>query len=161
MSSNAASSAYRFEKRRVEAVVTLAGGASSRGSFFVANGKAPDGSVERVGDLLNDEQGFFPFEVQGGVTVLYNRAHVILVEIFDREPARDPGYAVARSWDVSVTLSNGARVSGSIRVYQPEGHERLSDWTRERETFRYLESDAATYILNAAHIVAVTEVPGS
>jgi len=46
-------------------------------------------------------------------------------------------------------------------VYQPEGRNRLSDWTRQPETFRYLETPAATLIVNAAHIVAVTEVSGS
>jgi hypothetical protein len=35
----------------------------------------------------------------------------------------------------------------------------LSDWTRQPEAFRYIETDPATFIVNAAHIVAVTEVP--
>jgi hypothetical protein len=48
-----------------------------------------------------------------------------------------------------------------VRVYRPEGRDRLSDWTRQPEVFRYVEAADATYIVNAAHIVAVTEVPGS
>jgi hypothetical protein len=59
----------------------------------------------------------------------------------------------------SVLLTNGQRVSGTIRVYRPEGRDRLSDWTRQPETFRYVETDDATVVVNLAHIVEVTEVP--
>ena len=75
----------RYEKRRAEAVVTLAGGESVRGCFFVAAGSPLHAGAERVGDLLNAEPGFFPFELEGtgGRTVLYNRPYVITVRLFD------------------------------------------------------------------------------
>jgi hypothetical protein len=93
--------------------------------------------------------------------MLLNRAHVITVEIFDDEARRDSGYAVAPCRDVSILLSNGQRIRGAVRVYRPEGRNRLSDWTRQPEPFRYLETPESTLIVNAAHIVAVTEVSGS
>ena len=61
------SSEYRFEKRRAEAVVTLAGGEVVRGCFFLAAGSTPPTrheGAERIGDLLHAETGFFPFELQ-------------------------------------------------------------------------------------------------
>jgi len=147
-------SAFRFEKRRVEAVVSLAGGHTTQGSFFVA--------AERVGDLLNQETGFVPFEIQtgeGSQTVLYNRAHVITVLLSEGEAARDPGYAVARRRDVWMTLSDGRQIRGVVRVYRPEGRDRLSDWGRQPETFRYVETDRGTLLVNTAHIAAVSEEP--
>jgi hypothetical protein len=147
-------SEFRFEKRRVEATVSLVGGEIARGFFFVAG--------ERVGDLLNQEGGFFPFEIllaEGSQTVLYNRAHVISVELSEPEAARDPGYTVAKRRDVWVMLTDGRRIRGVVRVYRPEGRDRLSDWARQRETFRYVDAGESTLILNAAHIVAVTEEP--
>jgi len=164
MDSHTAASQFRFEKNRAEAVVTLAGAEPVRGWFFTATGTTRYHGGERIGDLLNTEKGFLPFEMQGESnkrTLLLNRAHVITVEIFDDEARRDPGYNVAQRRDVSILLSNGERVHGTVRVYQPEGRNRLSDWTRQPETFRYLETPAATLIVNAAHIVAVTEVSGS
>lgn len=147
-------SAFRFEKRRVEAVVSLVGGDSAQGSFFVAG--------ERVGDLLNQETGFFPFEIQAAghaQTVLYNRAHVISVLVSDGEASRDAGYAVAKRRDVWMMLSDGRRIRGVVRVYRPEGRDRLSDWARQPETFRYVDTDEGTLLVNAAHVVAVTEEP--
>jgi hypothetical protein len=59
---------------------------------------------------------------------------------------------------VSILLSTGERVAGAIRVYRPEGRDRLSDWARQADIFRYVEDADRTLIINAAHIVEVIEV---
>lgn len=164
MDAERSGSELRFEKHRAEAVVTLVTNENIRGVFFTAAGSARRDGAERIGDLLNSETGFFPFEIftdTGTTTVLYNRVHVIAVRVMDDEARRDPGYEVATRRTVSLLLSNSQRVNGEVRVYRPEGRDRLSDWTRQPEVFRYVEASDATYIVNAAHIVAVTEVSGS
>jgi hypothetical protein len=164
MDAESSTSEYRFEKCRTEAVVTLVSGETVRGFFFTTGVGAGQDGAERIGDLLNSEAGFFPFEVQavgGPRTVLYNRSHVIAIQVFDDEARRDPGYVVATRRLVSLLMSNGQRRDGAVRVYRPVGRDRVSDWTRQPETFRYIENDATTFIVNAAHIVSVTEVPGS
>ncbi len=164
MNPQPASSEFRFEKHRAGAVVTLVTNENIRGCFFTAAGSARRDGAERIGDFLNSEAGFFPFEVQtesGTTTVLYNRIHVIAVRVLDDEARRDPGYAVATRRVVSILLSNSQRVDGEVRVYRPQGRDRVSDWTRQPEAFRYVEAADATYIVNAVHIVAVTEVSGS
>jgi hypothetical protein len=164
MSAEAATSQFQFEKRRTQAVVGLSTGESIQGSFFTANGITRHEGPERVGDLLNLEPGFFPFEVReesGAKTVMYNRAHVVTVALPNNEASLDPGYGVATRRAVSVLLSTGARLVGGIRVYRPEGRDRVSDWTRQPEVFRYIETDDGTLIVNTAHIVDVSEVTAS
>ena len=41
------------------------------------------------------------------------------------------------------------------------GRDRLSDWARQPETFRYVETDEATLLVNVAHIIEVSEIPES
>lgn len=157
-------SRFRYEKRRTEAVVALTSGEAVRGFFFTAGGTAYQEGPQRIVDLLNDEGGFFPFEIKavgGARTVLHNRSHVITVGVFDDEARRDPGYDVATRRQISLLLSNGRRVEGTVRIYRPEGRDRVSDWTRQPETFRYIESDSGTFIVNVTHVVTVTEVPAS
>jgi hypothetical protein len=157
------SSEFRFEKRRAAAVVTMVGGEVVRGSFFTAGDTTRRHGGERIADLLNSEPGFFPFEVEGNReprTVLYNRAHLISAEIFDNEPKLDPEYDVASRRPVSILLSNGRRLDAFVRVARPVGRDRLSDWTRQPEVFRYVESGTSVLIVNAEHIVAFTEVSG-
>jgi len=162
MESPGGSSEFRFEKRRAAAVVTMVGGEVARGSFFTAGDTTRRHGGERIADLLNSEAGFFPFEVEGTKqprTVLYNRAHLISAEIFDNEPKDDPDYDVASRRSVSILLSNGRRIDAYVRVARPVGRDRLSDWTRQPEVFRYVESGTSVLIVNAAHVVAFTEVP--
>jgi hypothetical protein len=151
-------SEFRVEKRRADAVVTLTTGLSVAGRFFLAEASPTFSGAERIGDLLNSESGFFPFEDESGRTVLYNPDHVVLVEVCDPEARRDPGYAVAAARTVTVLFSNGKKLEGSIRVYRPEGRDRLSDWARHGPRFRYLETEQATFIMNVDHIINVCEV---
>ena len=82
-----------------------------------------------------------------------------MVALTENEARRDPGYDVATERFVSVLLSNGSRVAGSIRVYRPEGRDRLSDWARHSDTFRYVETGETTLLVNIAHVIEVSEVP--
>jgi hypothetical protein len=162
MSAPAGISEFRFDKQRVDATITASNGRLTRGYFFTAGASRHHLGRERVGELLNGASGFFPFEIQdseGTRTILYNRAHVVLVSLGENEEERVPGYAVAARRSVSILLSNGQRVAGFVRVYQPQGRDRLSDWTRQPDTFRYLQTGDLMLLVNAAHIVDVSEVP--
>jgi hypothetical protein len=164
MHTEQATSEFRVEKERIDALLTLASGDSAPGHFFVAQISAHTAGRERVGELLNAEAGFFPFETldgRGTRTVLYNRDQVIMVTLADNEARRDPGYDVAPIRFVSLLLSNGNRVDGSVRVYRPEGRDRLSDWARPGDTFRYIESGDTTLLVNIAHVIEVSEVSRS
>ena len=164
MSELHATSELRVEKRRAQAELTLSTGAVVRGCFFLAGSAAAHAGPERVGDLLNAEAGFFPFELtaqgpQGSWSALYNRTQLVLVRLVEQTEAQlEPGYDVATERHVSILLSNGAIVSGAVRVYLPAGRDRLSDYARTSVTFRYVEAADATYIVNGAHIVELREI---
>jgi len=153
-------SEYRVEKSRVEATLTLSNGTSVHGYFFIAGNSRTHAGPEGVSDVLN-ETGFFPFDAQradGSRTVLCNRDHIVFVALADTaEPRRDSGYDVATEWAVAMLMSNGTRLHGAVRVFRPHGRDRLSDFMRASETFRYLESDRATYLINIHHLVELTE----
>lgn len=152
-------SEFRFEKQRVAAELTLATGVAVRGSFFVGGGAKMHDGAERVGDLLNEQAAFFPFELLDGRTALYNRKHVVMVALAPgiAEAELDPGYQLATRRTVTAVLSTGTRVAGVVPVYKPTGHERLSDYARSGELFRYLVTSDRTLIVNADHIVELVE----
>jgi hypothetical protein len=54
-------------------------------------------------------------------------------------------------------LSNGARLRGSVRIFRPQGRDRVSDFARAEETFRYLETANATYLVNFRHVLELVE----
>ena len=157
----APSSEYRVEKSRVEATLTLTNGTTVLGCFFISRNSRTHAGPEGVREVLNGEAGFFPFEARradGPRAILYNRDHVIFAAIADtQEPRRDPGYEVATPRVVTMLLTNGTRLHGTVRVDGPQGRDRLSDLVRAGETFRYLETGHATYIINVHHVVELSE----
>ena len=154
-------SEFRIEKRRAEAALTLTTGTTVKGCFFLAGSSATHAGPERVADLLNAETGFFPFELNANspYTVLYNRGQIVMVRLLEDtiEAELDPGYDVATERDVHMLLSNGETVEGKVRVYRPSGRDRLSDYTRAPECFRYVETAGGLVIVNAQHIVELRE----
>jgi hypothetical protein len=153
-------SQFRVEKHRAAADLTLVTGTTVSGSFFLADSLPSRGGPERVGDLLNGESGFFPFEKADGTTTLYNRAHVVMVALPPgmNEAELDSGYDVATRRVAMMVLSTGARVAGTVAVYRPSGQDRLSDYARSDEQFRYVVSATRTLIVNCSHIVELCEV---
>jgi hypothetical protein len=155
-------SEFRIEKRRAEAALTLATGATVQGCFFLSDSSASRSGPERVADLLNAETGFFPFELHAGgppQTVVYNRRQLLLVALLEEpvESQFETDYSLAKELPVHILLSNGSSVEGQIRVYRPSGRDRLSDYARAPEAFRYVETAAGTVIINADHIVEFRE----
>jgi hypothetical protein len=155
-------SEFRIEKRRAEAELTLTMGGAIKGCFFLSGLRATFAGPERIADLLNAAGGFFPFEVHGEsspYTVICNRSQLVLVTLLDVpiEAQADPGYSVAKEREVRIVLSTGRTVHGRVRIYRPIGRDRLSDYAREPEAFRYIETGDRTVIVNSAHIVEMRE----
>jgi hypothetical protein len=158
-------SEFRVEKSRANATLTLSNGNVIRGCFFLSGTSRTHAGPEGVRDVLNGDSGFFPFEAGhagDSKTILCNRDHLVLVELQDKgEPRRVPGYDVAIEKIVTMLMSNGTRLKGAVRVFLPHGSDRLSDFARGPETFRYLEAESATYIINVHHLVELTEEPSA
>jgi hypothetical protein len=156
-------SEFRIEKRRAEAALTLATGSTVHGCFFLSGSSASRTGPERVADLLNAEPGFFPFELHDGEspqTVLYNRAQLLFVALLEEpvESQLESDYSIAKERAVRIQLSDGSSLEGQVRVYRPSGRDRLSDYARGPEIFRYVETVAGTVIVNADHIVELREI---
>ena len=130
------------------------------GHLFLAGSSQGHPGPERVGDLLNQGAGFFPFETADGETSLINRAHVVKVVLPAQviEAQLEDGYDVATRRRVTVLLSSGERVTGQVAVYRPPGRDRLSDYAHLDDRFRYLEQADRTLLINSLHIVSLLEV---
>src|SRR5574338_864306 len=120
-------SEFRVQKRREAAEVTVVTGATLSGNFFLAGSSQAHTGPERVGDVLNFEPGFFPFE-SAGETSLINRAHVLKVALPTQmiEAQLDAGYDVATRRHVKVLLTTGEAIVGDVVVFRPPGRDRLS-----------------------------------
>jgi hypothetical protein len=153
-------SEFRVEKRREAAEITLSTGTTISGHFFLSASSQVHAGPERVGDLLNLDGGFFPFEAPNGETSLINRAHVIKVVLPEHviEAQLDDGYDLAPRRHVTILLSSGEQVTGHVTVFLPPGRDRLSDYAHIDDRFRYVEQSDRTLLINSSHIVSLLEV---
>ncbi|MGQ0736034.1 MAG: hypothetical protein ACT4QD_20570 [Acidobacteriota bacterium] len=156
-------SEYRVEKMRAPATLTLSNGAVVSGYVFVSEASPTHAGRERIKDVLNAELGFFPFEVvdeAGTRTALFHREHVVLVTLAGNDEQRqDPGLEVATKREVTMLLTSGGRLTGYVRIFRPRGRDRLSDFARSPELFKYLETPDATVIFNTKHVLELMETP--
>ena len=152
----------RVDKRRATAELTLVAGGTLTGSFFLAGDSQVHAGPERISDLLNAVGGFFPFESNGEITMI-NRAHVLKVALPSQmiEVELGAGYHVAPRHRVRLLLTTGETVVGQVVVFLPPGRDRLSDYAQIDERFRHVELADRSLLINAAHIVALTEVPAA
>ena len=150
---------FRIEKRRETADVTLVTGATITGAFFLGESSHLHTGPERVGDVLNLEDGFFPLE-RGTETMLLNRAHVLKVTLPPQmiEAQLDASYAVATRRTAKLLLTTGEEITGNVVIAGPPGQDRLRDYAVADERFRYVELPDCTILVNTEHIVALTEV---
>ena len=81
-----------------------------------------------------------------------------MVALDNSEARREPDYHIATERSVSVLLSGGQRITGSVRIYRPEGFNRLSDWARQSASFRYIETNGVTLVVNITHVIEIHEV---
>ena len=151
-------SQYRIEKQHdVMATITLASGVELRGSFFLADAATAHSGRERVYDLLNEPERFFPFDVEGrdgkpSYVSLLARSHVLFVTL--DEPAAELHYddlslGMASRKFVSLLLTNGARMRGELFIVMPEGMDRVSDFAN-RDQMSIVNFDHVIEILPMA-----------
>jgi len=157
-------SQYRIEKQHdVMAVVTLASGAEMRGSFFLAEATTAHSGRERVYDLLNERDRFFPFEVEGrdgkpSYVSLLARSHVLFVTLDEPStemPYDDLSLGMASRKFVSLLLTNGVRMRGEVFVAMPEGMSRVSDFANREGRFQYFGAHDRMSLVNFDHVVEI------
>lgn len=153
-------SQFKIEKTRAAAELVLTTGTTVRGCFFLWSSSHSHYGPDRIGDLLNERTSFVPFQLDSGETGLYNRAHIVQVRLPAEaiETRIEAGYEVATRHAVTMLLSTGDRITGTVSVFLPESHARLSDYARSEQLFRYVETDTRTVIVNSAHVVELRDL---
>ncbi|MDP6707434.1 MAG: tetratricopeptide repeat protein [Alphaproteobacteria bacterium] len=144
----------RTPKKKVAVTVVSMDGEVSEGYFFVAG-------IERISDILNEEQEFVPFDSLDGSISILNRRSIGRVlprgdAVGDNSAAR---YAQStfklnkKKSAVSVITVDGAVFEGHFYV---GGLERISDMlNRRREFIPFDTVDGATHIFNRHGIARV------
>jgi hypothetical protein len=152
---------FQIQTRGMDVEVALCSSTVVRGRVFLHSATERHGGSEKVEDVLNRKETFFPLAVRenGDRTLLINKQQVLFVKI-PATPSK--GYIAERtikSWavQVSIEMVQGAPLQGVVHFTQPPGRDRTLDGLNEAQGFLCLVQESAFLYVNLLHVVLMRE----
>lgn len=123
--------------------------------YLLERARQHDGPETPV-EMLNRDDGFFPFRPDDGPGVLLvAKAHTVTLSVDRQAPITDPARLhAAKMVGVELVLEGGATLGGWASYELPEGHSRLLDYLNATAApFFAIWSHATTHYVNRAHVL--------
>jgi hypothetical protein len=123
----------KIVKNRRQVLFTLADGSTVEGKVFLSLYEACHEGPQRVGELLNSDDGFIPVETAGCMT------HLNIINIVTAQtPLIEEGDELMRlgeQYRVQITTALGTVIEGQVFVNLPHDRNRVSDYLNQRDRF--------------------------
>jgi hypothetical protein len=148
-------------KRRVSIELLACGGERRAVTVFLSEFTPDHGGAERVSDMLNRDDVFFPaLDHTTARTTFVNRAAVVLARISRSLDAGDVDeVTIPTEHEVEVKLLDGEVVRGVVSYVLAPEHSRPVDFLNGRgRFFRLLVSAEHFLLVNKQHVACVTLV---
>jgi hypothetical protein len=148
-------------KRRVAIEIVACGGEHRTVTVFLSEFTPDHGGAERVSDMLNRDDVFFPaLDHTTARTTLVNRAAVVLARVSRSLDTGDgDDITIPTEHEVEVRLIDGEVVRGVVSYALPPEHSRPVDFLNGRgRFFRLLVSAEHLLLVNKQHVACVTLV---
>lgn len=132
-----------------------------RGRMFLHERAEKHPGAEKVEDVLNAPEQFFPLAVREGgeKTLLVNKSQTLYVKVPAEHGRSQARAESAPSWAVQVAIEmvQGAPLQGVVHFAQPPGRDRTLDALNESAPYLCLVQDAAFYYVHLSSVVVVRE----
>jgi hypothetical protein len=151
----------RVPKRRASGEVVLPGGAARAVTFFLAEFAADHPGPERVSDLINSGNAFVPAtDVQSGATTFLHVSSLAVVRVESGlEEGAAEEHTIPTEHEVSLTLTDGHRLTGLLTYVRPPDRSRLVDHLNEKTPFLRLLEERSVALVNKRFVAQVDLVP--
>ncbi|CAA9359234.1 MAG: hypothetical protein AVDCRST_MAG40-3371 [uncultured Gemmatimonadaceae bacterium] len=152
-----ANSDFRIEKERLPVTVTTESGERLNGEMFVQSYARRRLGKEEAGDVLNDNDPYFPLALSDDQTVLVAKQRVrdvAVASVAGVEAA--PANPAARPVTVEVVVAGGDAFLGEVRLEVPFERPRLLDFlNRLQQRFVTLHTADGIRLINSRLIERV------
>jgi hypothetical protein len=150
---------FRVVKRPVPVRVRLSTGRQISAHLHLAEHAHGHHGRERVKDVLNSEDDVIPLWSEGpAACTLVNKRFIELVELLEPDliDPQEPDLSSHR--EVSVLLSSGTGLRGTLLISTPPGQNRTLDFLNRGERFFYLGTEHGMSIVHLEHVVTVSDL---
>ncbi|MBI2838670.1 MAG: hypothetical protein HYX75_10160 [Acidobacteria bacterium] len=150
---------YSVPKASVKVKVVMTAGAPRVGMAFVAEAARDHAGHQRLEDMLNEPESFFPLATKSGF-VLLNKRNLLYLTTTD---AAETDYyinlrSVARREEVVLSLRGRHSTRGTLLIEMPAGMARVQDYINTNRAFLPLLAGRELALINSASIVSLTPV---
>jgi hypothetical protein len=152
----------RVPKHRVEVEVVLPGGARRQVAVFLSEFAPNHRGAERLSDLLNGSQDFFPaLDAERDEMTFLNRAGIAVARVAEQH-GRDvtAEFTLPSEHEVEITLVDGNVLQGLVSFVLPPERSRLIDFLNDSPPFfdLHLLDENRVALVNKRHVARVAPV---
>jgi hypothetical protein len=144
----------RIAKERRPVLFTLADGREVEGEVFLSLYEAKRMGPQRVGELLNGEEGFLPVSTSEGMIHL-NVSNIVTART-GMQSEWDDLETLGKKYTVRISTHLG-EIAGEVFVNLPREHSRVSDYLNQPDRFLRIAGPEEILYIGARFILAVRD----
>jgi hypothetical protein len=134
-------------------IFNLSDGGEVQGTVFLRLHEAHHTGVQKVGELLNDDQKFIPIKKEDE-TLLLNKRHIVAATV-PADDERDDLMCFGKQYTISIITTLGLKFNGDIFVNLPEENSRVKDYLNQSTPFLPLIQAESIMYINQKFIMTV------
>ena len=146
----------KVPKRRVQVEVLVPGAPPEKVTVFLAEFASTHTGPERLSDLLNAHDEFFPAQDASGETRFLGR-HSIAAARVEREWELGEELPEGHQHEVEIQLAGGIQLRGLVSFVLPHDRSRLLDYLNDPQPFVRLAEQDKVSLVNKRHILRVSK----
>ncbi len=160
--------AYRIPKVAVQVELTLEGGEQLAGHVHLLPVAGRHEGRETVLDLLTSpEHHFLPISGHDGPVRLVHQHRIVLARVSENADAglglgigseHDEVKEIPLDLELASLPPEWARVTGTIRLHMPPGHQRVLDFLNLDDDFFPIRTAAGLVLVNKEYVVKMTQL---
>lgn len=155
MPGTALTQGFSLPRVAIPATLLQTAGGKREGEIYVMERVPQHAGHETALDMLNRDEGFFPFRPKdnGAGVLLVAKARTVSLKV-PAEPEDQARLSAAKQARLEVTLADGSKLSGWATLELPEYHSRLLDYLNESvKPFFALTTGDGVHLVNRAHVL--------
>ena len=141
---------FKVPKVKTPLTIHFVGGSSVSGEIFLSPQSPYRYGKEKMLDLLNNEEPFFPLEAETTSSIrLIHKANIVFITTHEEKDAE----AAGRKVTITVVRADGENLIGDLIIEEPEHKSRVLDFFNSNKgSFFRLQTKDKIYYINSRYV---------
>ena len=145
-----AAMSFKVPKVKTPLTINFVGGSSVSGQIFLSPQSPYRFGKEKMLDLLNNEDAFFPLEAETTSSIrLVHKRNIFFITTHEDKEENESGKPVT----VTIVRTDGEKLVGDLIIQEPEHRSRVLDFFNSNNgSFFRLQTKEKVYYINSRYV---------